>query len=216
MHPILKAEDLKFQKISYPFLEIPKNRTTFISGDSGSGKSSLLAMFNGVLSPASGFVYYDGDDILTLNSLDLRRDVLLVSQSLFLFDKSIRENFAAFYAARQMPTPTDDEMTRYLSLCCLHVSPNTMCTTLSGGERQRVYIAIYLSFMPKVLMLDEPTSALDDHTADLLIQNLKSFCQEVMTLVIVSHDRSLIEKFADHTIVLGSGMDAQNILGGGL
>ena len=204
MQPILKAEDLKFQNISYPFLEIPKNRTTFISGESGCGKSSLLALFNGVLSPASGSVYYEGSDILSLDTLSLRREVLLVSQSVFLFDKSIRENFAQFYAARQMPAPDDDKIECYLSLCCLNFSPDTICTPMSGGERQRVFIAVYLSFMPIVLMLDEPTSALDDHTAFSLVQNLKAFCQEhSMTLVIVSHDQLLIEKFADHTIILG-------------
>jgi len=207
MHPILKAEDLKFKHISYPHLEIQKNRTTFISGDSGSGKSSLLAMFNGVLSPASGLVSYDGADIVSLDLLALRRDVLLVGQSVFLFDKSIRENFAEFYAARKMPAPKDDIIAPYLSLCCLHFSPDAICASMSGGERHRVFIAIYLSFMPKVLMLDEPTAALDEHTAFSLIQNLTSFCKENdMTLVIVSHDHALIEKFADHTIVLGGGV----------
>jgi putative ABC transport system ATP-binding protein len=207
MQPIFKAEDLKFQNISYPLLEIPKNQTTFICGDSGCGKSSLLALFNGVLSPASGCVFYDGSDILSLDSLSLRREVLLVNQSVFLFDKSIRENFAEFYAARQMPIPKDDEIVHYLSLCCLNFSPNAVCTSMSGGERQRVFIAVYLSFMPNVLMLDEPTSALDDHTAFLLIQKLKSFCQDhAMTLIIVSHDQLLIEKFADHTILLGGGL----------
>jgi putative ABC transport system ATP-binding protein len=164
-------------------------------------------MFNGVLSPASGSVYYDGSDILSLDFLSLRREVLLVGQSVFLFDKSIRENFAEFYAARKIPAPNDNEIINYLSLCCLHFSPDAVCTFLSGGERQRVFIAIYLSFMPKVLMLDEPTSALDEHTAFLLIQKLKSFCQDrSMTLIIVSHDHLLIEKFADHTIFLGGGI----------
>ncbi|MCL2142444.1 MAG: ABC transporter ATP-binding protein, partial [Methanimicrococcus sp.] len=114
---------------------------------------------------------------------------------------------AEFYAARQMPTPDDDKIEHYLSLCCLNFSPDTICTSMSGGERQRVFIAVYLSFMPTVLMLDEPTSALDDHTSFLMVQNLKSFCQEhSITLVIVSHDHLLIEKFADHTVFLGGGL----------
>ena len=207
MQPVLKAEDLKFQNISYPLVEIPKNRTTFISGDSGCGKSSLLALFNGVLSPSSGAVYYQDADILSLNSLNLRREVLLVSQSVFLFDKTIRENFSEFYAARQMPAPQDEEIIRSLSLCCLHFSPDTVCTSMSGGERQRVFIAVYLSFLPHVLMLDEPTSALDEKTAFMLVENLKSFCQDhAMTLILVSHDQLLIDKFADHTIFLGGGL----------
>ena len=74
---------------------------------------------------------------------------------------------------------------------------------MSGGERQRVYIAIFLSFMPDVLMLDEPTSALDNTSSDIMMSNIKNFTKDnEMTTVVVSHYLPLAEKYGDNIIAL--------------
>ena len=83
-----------------------------------------------------------------------------------------------------------------------------MCNVMSGGERQRVFIAINLSYQPKVLMMDEPTSALDDKNADTLIKNIKSYCKaNKISLIIVSHDKTIADRYADNIINLLGGSD---------
>lgn len=74
---------------------------------------------------------------------------------------------------------------------------------MSGGERQRLYIAVFLSFGPDVLLLDEPTSALDHETAAAVLENLTGYCKKQKTeLIIVSHDLRLIQSFSEHTLRL--------------
>lgn len=189
--------------IHYPYIEIESEKVTFICGGSGCGKSTFLKLLNGVVSPQAGEIMYNGNNITDINTVELRKELLLVSQSVHLFDKTIAQNFVEFYNYRDLPGPTDEEIQSYLSLCCADFPIDTYCTTMSGGERLRVYIAIYLSFMPKVLMMDEPTSALDAQNAITMMQNITSFCKEKqITLIIVSHDKSLSKQFADKVITL--------------
>jgi putative ABC transport system ATP-binding protein len=103
-----------------------------------------------------------------------------------------------------MTPPSDDEMKYFLNLCSVPFSLNSNCTIMSGGERQRVYIAIFLSFKPKVLMLDEPTSALDKQTGIEVMDNILDYCKKnEITVVAVSHDVNLTDKFAENVITIG-------------
>lgn len=208
MKPVFTADHLNFENIiRYPRIEIPAEGVTFINGESGSGKSTLLKLFNGTASPTGGNVYYAGRDIAEMDTIALRKEVLLVGQSVYLFDGSIADNFAEYYGYRDLPAPEEAEMRKFLSLCCADFPLETVCTSMSGGERQRIYLAVCVSFLPKVLMLDEPTSALDTETAEHLMENLKDFCLESqMTLLVVSHDRALTERFADHIVTLKRGV----------
>lgn len=202
--PVLSTENACFANmLSYPAVAVNEGRVTFIQGKSGCGKSTLLHLFNGTLSPDTGRVLYDGQDIASLDTIVLRRAVLLAGQAVYLFSGTIAENFAAFYASRDLPAPDDAAMRRCLAVCCAPFDLDAKCDTMSGGERQRVYLAVFLSFCPRVLMLDEPTSALDDATAHMLLQNLREHCtQHKITLVCVSHDASLAQKFADEVVLL--------------
>lgn len=200
---LFRTEGLAFHDIAYPDLTVKEGRATFVTGDSGTGKTTLLKLLNGVASPTSGAVYYRGDNIVRLNPIDLRREALLVSQSVFLLDETIADNFAAFHEYRGDQPPHPDAIRKYLDLCRADFPPDACCATMSGGERQRVFIAICLSFAPRVLMLDEPTSALDTENATGLLTNLRAYCGErETTLLSVSHDRALVENFADDVITL--------------
>lgn len=207
MAAILSTENLSFRSIlRFPDLQIQSGRTSFISGESGCGKSTLLKLFNGTLSPDTGRVLYDGTDILTLDAVRLRQEVLLISQSVFLFDGTIRDNFLEYYTYKNLPVPYKEDMEQFLHLCCADYPLDTIVSTMSGGEQQRVFLAINLSFSPKVLLLDEPTSALDSHTASQLFEHLTKHSRERgMSLVTVSHDRSLMETYADEIITLAKG-----------
>ncbi len=199
----ISTQNLKFDEfITYPDINISQGITTFISGSSGSGKSTLLRLFNATLSPSEGKIFYKGDDISTLDTITLRRDIMLAGQSVYLFDKDIKGNFEAYYSYRNTPLPADSEIKEYLALTGAGFPLDKSVVPMSGGERQRVYLAICASFKPHVLMLDEPTSALDAVNASLVVQNLKSLYKDNGSLIVVSHDSRLIDGFADTVITL--------------
>ena len=204
MEHIFSASALKFMDfISYPDFLIEKNKTTFICGESGSGKSTLFKLLNASLSPSQGTLIYNEKDIEKTDTLFLRRSVTLISQEPYLFDGTVKENFDTYFSYRGIPAPDENTIKRFLSLCCFELPVDTDCRNLSGGERHRVYLAIFLSFPAEVFLLDEPTAALDEQTAFNVINNIKKYCTEQgITLVIISHDRSLVSKFADKIIEL--------------
>lgn len=201
---IIKSNNLSFQNmIIYSDIMIPRGKVTFITGESGSGKSTLLKLINGTLPQSSGEIYYNGENTLESDSIKLRKEISLISQNIFLFPGSIKDNFIQFYEYRGLQYPTDEVIHEFLRLCCIPFSLDKDCSTMSGGERQRVYIAIFLSFEPKVIMLDEPTSALDNKNTMSVIENIILFCKEKnITVIIISHDKELIEEYAQNHIIL--------------
>lgn len=200
-----ETKDLVFNnQINYKDVQILKDMVNFIVGASGTGKSTLLRLFNVTLSPSSGEIYYQSQNIIEMDTVELRKEVSLISQSVFLFNTSIGENFKLFYEFRGMNEPTDETMLKFLKLCQISFSLDKDCTTMSGGEKQRVYIAIFLSFLPKVIMLDEPTSALDKDNGYNVIHNVINFCKsEDITVIIISHDSQLTETFGENIIHIG-------------
>lgn len=204
MEPLFETKGLVFSDfLHYGDLCFPAGKITFLTGESGCGKSTLFKLMNGVLSPSQGKLFYRGQDISELDTIRLRREVSLASQDVFLFDGSIRDNFSAFYRFRNTPPPTDDEMEAFLSMMHLNFTLASGTNTLSGGEKQRLYLAVFLSFRPNVLLLDEPTSALDAVTGEAVLTNTILFCREnEMELLVVSHNRELAEKFSGHTLTL--------------
>ncbi len=208
MAALLSAEGVIFKNIiRYPDIRVEAGSHMFICGESGCGKSTLLKMFNGTVTPDAGVVTYNGADVAGLDAITLRHEVLLAGQPVFLFDKTIAENFTEFYAYRGLPAPDADTMHTFLSLCRAGFPLDMDCTRMSSGERQRVYLAIFASFKPNVLLLDEPTSALDEQNAASLMSALKGFCKRNgITLVTVTHDRELAGMLADSVVELNGRM----------
>ena len=190
--------------ISYPETKIYENQFTFITGESGCGKSSFLKLLNASSIPTSGTVFYEEKNIQDLEILDYRKTVLLVPHEVFLFDGTILDNFNTYRRYSQRTPLRATEAEKFLNICCADFSPSSSCQTLSGGEKQRVFLSIFLSCMPKVILLDEPTAALDEKTSINLMTNLKKFCQdEKITAVVVCHNNDLVNKFADNVIRFG-------------
>lgn len=197
----------KFEKIQTKFglkikdFEISKDKVTFIMGRSGIGKSSALKLLNRTESIQKGNIYYESKNIIHYDPIFLRKEVLLVSQSSYLFLGSIQNNFDKFRKLRGSTPIQSEQMQSYLSLCALDLPLEALSQNLSGGEKHRVYLAIFISFLPKVLLVDEPTAALDEKTGDQLISNIKTFClNKGIKLIVVTHERTLAEKFGEELI----------------
>lgn len=201
---VLRTDDLSFKNfLHFPNMNILKGSVTFISGESGTGKSTLLRLFNGTHTPSSGSVFFNDQELETFEPIELRRTILLAGQSVFLFDKTIQENFSEFFTYRGEVPPSDDVINKCLAVCRADFPLISDCHLLSGGERQRVFLAICLSMNSEVLLLDEPTSALDGINGKKVMKNICDFCRDAgKSLIVVSHDVSLAESFADNEIVI--------------
>ena len=196
--------DLQFQNvIQYPKISIKKNSFVFLTGRSGCGKSTYLKILNRTILPTAGTVLYGGKNINSYPVLDYRKCVLLVPQEVFLIEGTVRQNFDFYSKARSSECLSDQQILRFLEICCSNFTPQDGCNKMSGGERQRVFLAIFLSFANEVLLLDEPTAALDDKTSIELMHNIKQYCKtQGITAVCISHNAHLVDVFADATIHL--------------
>ena len=201
--PILSLKNIEARNfISYSDIDIYQGKITLLKGESGAGKSTLFQICNGTLTPSKGTLFYNNKEITQQDPLKIRREILLAAQNVFLFPKSIEENFHKFYAYRDEKCISSEKMCEYLELCKIPRPLSTQCTELSGGERQRVFIGICLSFTPKILLLDEPTSALDEKNAQALMENICALAKKQnMALILISHDSQLAH-FADQEILL--------------
>jgi len=204
---LFKASNLTYKaNLTYADVQIVQGKVNFIVGDSGSGKSTFLKLLNGSINPISGELLYKGTETHEYDPIALRREVSLASSEPFLFDESILDNFKTFYSLRQLPMPKHDYIKYITELCCVNVPLDQSASTLSSGERQRVYISIFLSLCPEVILLDEPTSALDENNSRKIIENIIDFCKKKnIELVIVSHDKNIVEEFCENKIEIVKG-----------
>lgn len=142
-------------------LHVSPGEIVCLMGPSGSGKSSLLRCLNRLTEPPPNTVFYDGQDIHTLDVLDLRRQVGMVFQKPALFPGTVAENIQ-YGPHLHDQTLTPDDIIELLKLADLPTDyANRDVAQLSGGEAQRVSLARALANRPNVLLMDEPTSALD-------------------------------------------------------
>ncbi|MBW9149018.1 ATP-binding cassette domain-containing protein [Clostridium sp. CM028] len=199
---LFQASNLIYKSnLTYNDVKVQKGMINFIVGESGCGKSTFLKLLNQSITPISGELLYKGTPIGAYDPIALRREVSLVSQDVFLFDESIIDNFKTFYSLRQKTMPSLEYITYITDLCCVNVPLDQNTSTLSGGERQRVYISIFLSLCPDIILLDEPTSALDEKNSHEMMINIINFCKaKNIEIVIVSHNKTIVDEFCENKV----------------
>ena len=190
-------------------LEIPQGAFCAILGPSGVGKSTLADLMVRYLDPDQGRILIDGRDLRDLALADLRREVILVDQTPYLFNDTIAANiaFAAPDTARDQVETAGraaglDELIRRLPQG-YETRTGERGLALSAGERQRIALARAFLRRPSVLILDEPTSALDADTEGLIARNLRAALPGA-TLVVITHKPALAE-VADFVVTLRDG-----------
>ena len=181
-----------------------------IVGPSGSGKSTLLRLLLGFEFPKSGSIYYDGQDLASVDVHAVRRQLGVVIQNSRLMSASIFENIASgavltmdeAWQAAQMAGFADDVAAMPMQM---HTVVSEGGSNLSGGQRQRLLIARALAFKPRILLFDEATSALDNRTQAIVSQSLE---QLKVTRIAIAHRLSTIQN-ADRIYVLQAGKVVQ-------
>ncbi len=193
--------------------DIAAGDTFAIVGATGSGKTSVVKLLLRYYDPATGSVSIDGSELVKLRIADVRNAIALVSQDVFLFHGTVRDNIA--YGR---PEASDDEIVHAAQIAEAHdfilALPAGYDTIvgergqkLSGGQRQRVSIARALVSAAPILVLDEATSAVDNETEAAIQRSLAQVAHD-RTTIVIAHRLSTI-RHADHIVVLDRGRITQ-------
>lgn len=195
-------------------VSLAAERGEFIAllGASGSGKSTLLNLIAGLDRPNSGAIVVEGQDLATLDSLSLaryrRHTVGMVFQSFNLVhNMTLYENVEL--PMRFAETPRRERKARALEALERVGLTDRMKhrpSELSGGEQQRGALARALVNQPKILLADEPTGNLDSKTGSEIMDLIQELNRGLkMTVIMVTHERPLAERYASRLIFLGDG-----------
>lgn len=226
MEPIIRVDDVsysyyeKIPALSCVNISLSEGEKFAVIGSNGSGKSTLLKVMNGLLYPPNGKVYFRGEEV-TEESLKNRAFLRLFRSSVgYVFQDSDVHLFCPSVFDELMFGPlqlglSDDEahertkgVLEMLEITHLQDRPSYM---LSGGEKKRVAIGSILTMNPGVLLLDEPMSGLDPKTRSFLIELMIFLNEAGKTLVIATHDLSLISELQCRVAVLSEDHRVEKI-----
>ena len=203
---MFEVTHLKFKNIlDIPFLCI-SNPITCIVGSSGSGKTTLLRMLNRLNVPDDGTIIYNGNDISNMDTLKLRRQVVMLGQTPVIYSGSVEDNLQiGLYFSKKLPASIS-EIKESLKRVELDKCLSDTCGNLSGGERQRLCLARVMLMDAETYLLDEPSAALDKGTEQFIIENLAKFVLEKnKQLIMVTHSEQIAEKFSNSIIRIENG-----------
>lgn len=193
-------------------LEVRPGEFIGVIGHTGSGKSTMIQMLNGLLKPSEGRVFIDGTDINDkgVNLRDIRFKVGLVMQypEYQLFEETVLKDISFGPANMGLPREEVEERARFaanmvgLNDSLLEKSP----FDLSGGQKRRAAIAGVLAMEPKILILDEPTAGLDPAGRDEILFKIRDMHKRMnLTILLVSHSMEDVAKLADRILVMNGG-----------
>lgn len=190
-------------------LEISPGQTIGFVGRSGSGKTTITKLLQGLYSVPQGLVKMDGIDIRELDKSHLRRSIGVVLQENYFFSGTVRDNISLpkqnatleeiIYVSKL--AGADDFIQKLPRGYDTVLEENAV--NLSGGQKQRLAIARALLTNPPILIFDEATSALDPESEEVIRRNLKAIAKG-RTVLIVSHRLSMVSN-ADKIIVINNG-----------
>lgn len=189
-------------------LSIQRKEIFGLVGGTGSGKSTILRMMNGFIEPDQGNIYLMGTKLDKNSRYDLVKDTSMIFQSFNLLGNlNVIDNVLLPMKLRK--GNKKDNLSRagqLLDFVGLSNFEKSNIRNLSGGEKQRVAIARTLMTKPKLIFCDEPTSALDEKMSYEILKLLKDINKEFeTTMVVVSHDISVIKALCSRVAILEDG-----------
>lgn len=191
-------------------LEIAAGELFFLLGGSGCGKTTLLRLVAGFISPDAGGIRFGGTDVTRMATE--RRDIGMVFQNYALWPHlSVADNVAFGLDVRHVPTTERAKrLDEVLALVELSGYGTRRIGELSGGQQQRVALARALVVKPKVLLLDEPLSNLDARLRTTMRQEIRRVCKAAgVTALYVTHDQAEALSTADRIALMVAGQVAQ-------
>lgn len=202
-----RLENVKYKDIIYiESLDILPQKITCILGESGGGKTTLIKLLNKMISPTSGDIFYKQKSLRKIDSVELRREVVMLSQSPGIFPGSVRDNLLIGLKFSENNPADDSELVEIMKKVHLYKSLDDVAENLSGGEKQRVALGRVMLMDPKILLLDEPSSALDEKTEKNIIKEVTDYVKtKNKTLIMVTHSKEIARDHADEIIEMAQG-----------
>ncbi|MDO4730864.1 MAG: energy-coupling factor transporter ATPase [Clostridia bacterium] len=216
---IIKAENISFTYSQGTSLEktavdnvsfsIEKGELVGVIGHTGSGKSTLVQLLNGLLKPTSGKIFFNGNDIWAepkkIRSLRFNVGMVFQYPEYQLFEETVYKD-VAFGPANMGLSQDEIEQKVLNAIRFVGLKENILSKSpfdLSGGEKRRVAIAGVIAMDPQVLILDEPTAGLDPHGRDVLLSQILDYHKtKNNSVILVSHNMEDIAQNANRTMVL--------------
>lgn len=191
-------------------LRINTGEFVFIVGQSGAGKTTLLKLLLCEETPTSGRIIVNGHDLTHFDDKTIpyyRRQLGIVFQDFRLFKtKTVYENVSfAMYAVGTPKRVIRHRVPQILNMVDLGHKANSFPDQLSGGEQQRVAIARALANDPKIIIADEPTGNIDPNMSIEIIKMLLQIQKHNKTVIVITHDRELVDMFRQRVITLSKG-----------
>lgn len=204
---MFSLKNVKYKHIlNINYLSIKKNKVTCIVGESGSGKSTLLRLLNKLISCDSGEILYNDHPLNSINSVELRRNVVMLPQLPTIFPGTIRDNLLIGLKFAEKPIVDNEKLLNILKMVCLNKELNDDSEKLSGGEKQRLALGRVILLDPEVFLLDEPSSALDEETERIIIEKLVAYTKEAnKTLIMVTHSKKIAQTYSEYIIEINQG-----------
>ncbi|MBR5251463.1 MAG: ATP-binding cassette domain-containing protein [Oscillospiraceae bacterium] len=196
-------------------ISIPKGDIFGIIGASGAGKSTLVRCINMLERPDSGTVEIDGTDIGALAPAalrEMRRDITMIFQGFnLLMQRTVIRNVCfPMELEGKSKAEAKARALELLDIVGLREKANSYPSELSGGQQQRVAIARALATNPKILLCDEATSALDPTTTNSILELIRDINEKLgITVVIITHQMSVVESVCKHVAILDGGRVAE-------
>ena len=212
---IYKNEGKEFTALEDVSLEIHEGEIFGIIGMSGAGKSTLVRTLNRLEDISSGSVSFYGQELSGLKAGEIRkirRQIAMIFQSFNLLNqRSVIDNvMQPLRIAGVKRSERKEKALEMLRVVGLEEKRSQYPTRLSGGQRQRVAIARALAGDPKVLLCDEATSALDPRMTEEILDLLKEINRSrKLTIVIITHEMSVVEKICDRVAIIDKGRLAE-------
>ena len=191
-------------------IEVKKNEFVVLLGESGSGKTTLLKMLNKLIGMTKGKILINGEDINSINTVKLRRDMGYVVQQTGLFPHmTVKENIELVSIIKDEKQEEYEQKTIEV-MKMVGLDPDVFMPRypheLSGGQAQRVGVARAYATNPDIILMDEPFSALDPITRNELQNELIKLQQNTpKTIIFVTHDIAEAIKLADRIVLLNKG-----------
>ena len=193
-------------------LSVPQGEFLALLGSSGSGKSTLLNLVAGLDRPTSGAIFANGQNLGELSSIELaryrRNTIGMIFQSFNLLPRmTLEENVELPLRLAEVERPERaSRVQEALERVRLTHRVGHRPAELSGGEQQRVAISRALVNRPQILLADEPTGNLDSATGEAILRLLRDLREQMgMTVVMVTHEKPLAERFADRLATMADG-----------
>lgn len=196
-------------------ISIPDGDIFGIIGMSGAGKSTLVRCMNMLERPTEGTVEIDGVELGSLSQTELRkvrREVTMIFQGFnLLMQRNCLSNVCfPLELAGKSKAEAKKRALELLDIVGLKDKAGAYPAQLSGGQQQRIAIARALATEPKVLLCDEATSALDPNTTNSILELIRSINEKLgITVVIITHQMSVVESICKHVAILDGGQVAE-------